>query len=121
MHDIKAGHNQLLMAPLIERYIATVLIVVCTLAIRLVLEPVLANRAPYMFFLLAVVIITRLWGRGPGLTATLLGGIAAWYFLLEPRDSFAIASPSMFSIWRPTSPWGQASAYSVRSHGAYPD
>lgn len=93
MHDIKAGQNQLLMAPLIERYIATALIVVCTLAIRLVLDPMLGNRAPYMFFLLTVVIVTRLWGRGPGLTATLLGGIATWYFLLEPRYSFAIESP----------------------------
>jgi PAS domain S-box-containing protein len=79
--------------PAIERYAATVLAVVCTLAIRLVFDPVLGNRAPYVFFFLTIVVVTRLWGRGPGLLATLLGGVAAWYFILEPRFSFAIASP----------------------------
>jgi PAS domain S-box-containing protein len=78
--------------PAIERYAATVLAVVCTIAIRLVFEPVLADRAPYLFFVLAIVIVKRLWGLGPGLLATLLGGIAAWYFIIEPRFSFSIAN-----------------------------
>ncbi len=77
--------------PPIGRYAWTVLAVVCTLAIRLALDPMLADRAPYMFFFLTILVVKRLWGRGPGLLATLLGGIAAWYFLLEPRFSFAIA------------------------------
>jgi PAS domain S-box-containing protein len=78
--------------PALERYGLTVLAVVCTLAIRLVFEPVLADRAPYLFFVLTIVIVKRLWGRGPGLLATVLGGIAAWYFIIEPRFSFAIAN-----------------------------
>jgi len=78
--------------PPIGRYAATVLAVVCTVAIRLVFEPVLGDRAPYLFFLLTIVIVKRLWGRGPGLFATLLGGISAWYFIIEPRFSFAIAN-----------------------------
>ena len=78
--------------PAIERYALTVLAVVCTVAIRLVLDPVLANRAPYLFFVLAIVVAKRLWGRGPGLLATLLGGIAVWYFIIEPRYTFAIAN-----------------------------
>ena len=78
--------------PAIERYAATVLAVVCTLAIRLALDPMLGDRAPYLFFVLTIVVVKRLWGRGPGLLATLLGGIAAWYFILEPRFSFAIAN-----------------------------
>ena len=76
--------------PAIERYALTILAVVCTVAIRLVFEPVLADRAPFLFFVLTIVIVKRLWGRGPGLLATLLGGIAAWYFIVEPRFSFAI-------------------------------
>jgi K+-sensing histidine kinase KdpD len=79
--------------PAIERYALSVLAVVCTLAIRLALDPMLADRAPYMFFILAIVVAKRLWGRGPGLLATLLGGVAAWYFIIEPRFSFAIANP----------------------------
>ena len=78
--------------PVIGRYASTVLAVVCTIAIRLAFEPVLADRAPYLFFVLTIVIVKRLWGRGPGLLATLLGGIAAWYFIIEPRFSFTIAN-----------------------------
>jgi PAS domain S-box-containing protein len=78
--------------PAVERYAATVLAVVCTLAIRMVLDPFLGDRAPYLFFVLMIVVVKRLWGRGPGLLATLLGGVATWYFIIEPRFSFAIAS-----------------------------
>ena len=78
--------------PEIERYGAAVLAVVCTLAIHLALDPFLGDRAPFLFFVLAIVIVKRLWGRGPGLLATLLGGIAAWYFAIEPKFSFGIAN-----------------------------
>jgi PAS domain S-box-containing protein len=90
--NLQMTHRQKLLQalPAIERYASTVLAVVCTLAIRLGLDPVLANRAPYLFFLLTIVVVKRLWGRGPGLLATLLGGIAAWYFILEPRFSFVL-------------------------------
>jgi len=80
--------------PAIERCGATVLAVVCAVAIRLVLDPFLGDRAPFLFFLLTIVIVKRLWGRGPGLLATLLGGVAAWYFIIEPRFSFAITNPA---------------------------
>ena len=78
--------------PALGRYAATVLAVVCTLAIRLVFDPMLGDRAPFLFFVLVIVVVKRLWGRGPGLLATLLGGIAAWYFILAPRFSLAIAN-----------------------------
>ncbi|HXW16635.1 MAG TPA: PAS domain S-box protein, partial [Terriglobia bacterium] len=77
--------------PAVERYAATVLAVVSTLAIRVAFDPILGDRAPYIFFFLTIIVVKRFWGRGPGLLATLLGGIAAWYFLVEPRFSFAIA------------------------------
>jgi two-component system sensor histidine kinase KdpD len=76
----------------IQRYALSVLVVACALGIRLVLHSILADRAPYMLFLLAVVVVARLWGRGPGLFATVLGGLATWYFILEPRFSFAMGS-----------------------------
>jgi PAS domain S-box-containing protein len=78
--------------PLIGRYVTTVVAVVCTLAIRLVLDPMLGDRAPYMFFILTIVIVKRLWGRGPALLATALGGISVWYFILDPQFSFAITN-----------------------------
>jgi PAS domain S-box-containing protein len=76
--------------PSTQRYATAVLAVVCTLAIRLALDPWLSNRAPYLFFLLTVVLVARLWGRGPGIVSTVLGGLAAWYFVIGPRYSFAI-------------------------------
>lgn len=76
--------------PAIERYATTVLAVVCTLTVRLVLDPMLGDRAPYLLFMLTIVVVKRLWGRGPALLATLLGGIATWYFVIQPRFSFTI-------------------------------
>ena len=80
--------------PTLERYAASALAAVCALAIRLVLDPFLGDRAPYILFFFAIVVVTRLWGRGPGILTTLLAGIGAWYFIIEPRFSFAIASRS---------------------------
>jgi len=92
--NLQMTDRQKLLQPLsaIGRYAWTVLAVVCTLTIRLALDPMLGDRAPYLFFLLMIVVVKRFWGRGPGLLATLLGGIASWYFIIEPRFSFTIGS-----------------------------
>lgn len=74
------------------RYTTAVLTVVCALALRLVFQPILADRAPYIFFFLSIVLAKRLAGRGPALLSTLLGGLAAWYFVVEPRASFIAAN-----------------------------
>ena len=68
------------------------LVVVCALTVRLALAPILGDRAPFIFFFMAIVAAKRFWGRGPALLATLLGGISAWYFILAPSFSFAIAN-----------------------------
>jgi PAS domain S-box-containing protein len=78
----------------VERYAAATLVLVCTLAVRLVLDPILGNRAPYLFFLLAIVVSKRYWGRGPAVLATVLGGLASSYFLLPPRFSLVITDPT---------------------------
>jgi K+-sensing histidine kinase KdpD len=78
--------------PALQQYGLTLLLVICALAIRLALCPVIADRAPYLFFFLVVAAVSRLWGLGPGLFATLfLGGLATWYFLLEPQFSFTFS------------------------------
>ena len=79
------------MFPAAKRYAIAALAVVCTLAIRLALDPWLSNRAPYLFFLLGVVLVARWWGRGPGILSTVLGGLAAWYFVIGVRYSFVIS------------------------------
>lgn len=74
----------------LQRYAAAMVAVICALALRLVFAPLLADHAPFLFFLLTIVVVKSLWGRGPALLATLLGGIAAGYFLLAPPFTFAI-------------------------------
>src|ERR1035441_1309108 len=88
-------------APGIKRYALTFLAVVCTLAFRLALYPVLKGRVPFLLFFLVVVIVKSLWGRGPALLATALGGVSAWYFLIEPLFSFTLANPpDLFNLAR---------------------
>jgi K+-sensing histidine kinase KdpD len=77
--------------PALEQYGLTLFLVICALAIRLAMYAVIADRAPYMFFFLVVAAVSRLWGPGPGVFATLLGGLATWYFLLEPQFSFTFS------------------------------
>ena len=77
--------------PALQQYGLTLFLVICALAIRLALYPVIADRPPYMFSFLVVAAISRLWGPEPGLFATLLGGLATWYFLLEPQFSFTFS------------------------------
>jgi K+-sensing histidine kinase KdpD len=65
----------------------------CHLRISNTLGPVPGNCRPgaLCVFFLVVAAVSRLWGPGPGLFATLLGGLATWYFLLEPQFSFAFS------------------------------
>ena len=79
--------------PGVEHYATAMAIVICTLAVRLALDPLFGNRAPYVFFFLAIVVTKHYCGRGAGLFATVLGGISAWYFILEPRFSLRVLNP----------------------------
>jgi len=76
------------------RYGIAVLCVAASLAVRLVLDPVVGSDHVLFAFILAIVVAARFGGRGPGLLASALSVPAAWYFLIEPRFSFAIARPA---------------------------
>jgi PAS domain S-box-containing protein len=62
--------------------------------IRLTLEPAVGPYAPYLPFVLAVIVSARFLGRGPSFTATVVSALAASYLFLEPRNSFVIAEPA---------------------------
>jgi len=57
---------------------------------RLLLEPLLAERLPFITLFLAVGFAAWYGGRGPGLLALVAGAVAAAFFLTQPRYSFAI-------------------------------
>jgi PAS domain S-box-containing protein len=69
------------------------------LLIRWPLFPLLGYHSELMTFFPAIILSAYLGGFGPGLTATLLGGLAGHYFLVEPRDSFALGDPGIASAF----------------------
>ena len=48
-----------------QRYAAAALAVFCALALPLVFAPRLAERPPYLYFFVAIVVVRGFWGRGP--------------------------------------------------------
>jgi PAS domain S-box-containing protein len=60
--------------------------------LRLYLDPQLTWKAPFIFFVLAIVISSREGGIGSGLMATALSVLAGDYFFLEPRLSFKVTA-----------------------------
>src|SRR5579871_889260 len=75
-------------APSMLRYGVAAAAALVATAVRLALNPVVGPYAPYLPLVLAVIITARYSGSGPALAATALSAASAWYFFLEPRNSF---------------------------------
>ena len=75
-----------------RHYIASGLIVAAALALRLVFDPILGKRAPFLFFPLAILLAARFGGWMPGVVATLLSSFAGFYFLLSPPMTIGFES-----------------------------
>jgi PAS domain S-box-containing protein len=58
---------------------------------RLLLDPLLGDRMPFVTLFLAVLATAWFFGRGSALFALLIGTFGAAYFILEPRGTFAVA------------------------------
>ena len=69
--------------------------VAASAAVRLLLDPILHEHEPYIMFFPAVAFTAWIGGRGPGLLALLLGGVAVVWFLFEPRGTWLILRPEM--------------------------
>ena len=76
------------------RYTLAVALVAAAVGARLALDPLLGSSEPLLVFMLAILAAVRFGGRGPGLAATALSVLGAWFFFIEPRYSFAIAQAS---------------------------
>lgn len=63
------------------------------IAIRLALGPLLSG-VPFITVYSAVLISSLLGGLRAGLTTAAVGGVGAWFFLVDPAWSFAVTSPS---------------------------
>src|SRR5580698_7456508 len=84
------------------RYSLPVVAVLLATFLRLALDPLLASKGPFAFFLLAVLVAARYGGLGPGLIATILGALIGDYFFVEPRFTLPIESsfgnPGLFAM-----------------------
>jgi len=72
-------------------YALAILFVGLVLGARLLLEPVLEGRLPYLFFSAAILFTAMFAGIWETLLALILGFLAAEWFVVEPRYSFMIS------------------------------
>jgi PAS domain S-box-containing protein len=80
--------------PKLFRYVLPLITVCTAVVLRLTLDPLLTWKAPFVFFILAILISARYAGRGPGLAATALSLLAGRYFFVEPRFGFRVLDPA---------------------------
>lgn len=73
------------------RYAAAAAAAVVAVILRLLLDPFVTG-VQFITFFPAVMLVAYLFGSRPGLLTTLLCGIAGWYFVLKPINSFAMLS-----------------------------
>lgn len=68
------------------------------LAIRLAVGDSFPAGFPFLTFFPAIILISYLAGVGPGVVAALLSLAAAWYFLIPPIHSFALAKGTVMPL-----------------------
>jgi signal transduction histidine kinase len=75
-------------------YAFAVLIVALALGLRWLLQGILGGSAPFLVFVVAVLLAARQGGFRPGLLATGLSAAAATYFFLRPVGSLVVRDPA---------------------------
>ncbi len=74
------------------RYGAAVAAVLCGIAVRLAIDPILGNRGAFLFFILAVAFSAWFGGFGPAVVATALGILGIHWYFVPPRYTFSFES-----------------------------
>src|SRR5262249_9655451 len=70
--------------------LAAVGVVVATL-IRLALDPLLNDVAPFVTYFATSILLFLMTGTGPAAFEALVGGVAGFYLFVEPRSSLGLA------------------------------
>ena len=86
--------SRAIIGSVVARYGAALIATTTALACRLALDPLLGNQLPYVTFFGAIAFATWYGGLSAGLTATLLGALAAAWFFIPPRFSLAVSDVS---------------------------
>ncbi|HJR63250.1 MAG TPA: PAS domain-containing protein, partial [Gemmatimonadaceae bacterium] len=80
-------------------YVIAIGLTVGAALVRLALEPMWGGRAPYVLFVVAVLVSGRYGGLGPGLLSTGVAAIAAAYLLVEPSYVWGLRYPADLLGW----------------------
>ena len=77
-----------------RRYGTAFLLVLASLLFRLVLQPWLGLKVPYLQFFPAIMLAAWFGGFGPGVAATILSSAAGVFFFVAPAGSLAVPETS---------------------------
>src|SRR3954454_13235222 len=83
---------------LLRRYVVAGLLTALALSLALLGEGVWGAAATYSFFLGAVMLSSWIGGLGPGIVATVLGTLAADYFVIEPIHSLTFDASRLVQL-----------------------
>src|SRR5262245_1153732 len=72
------------------RYGLAVASIVLAVGVRMLLDPLLGDAFPFATLLLAILVTAWFGGLSPALVATVLGAGLSMWFLLPPRNGFAV-------------------------------
>jgi PAS domain S-box-containing protein len=84
--------------PTAVRYLVAVGLTAVAVALRVVLSPLFGEHVPYLTLVPAVLGASWFGGAGPGLLATALSVLAAWYFFLPPARFALPAAGDIVSL-----------------------
>src|SRR5215831_6906119 len=82
----------------VAQYGFTLAAVALATLLRFALAPLVGEGAPFILYYPTVVLCAWLWGLWPGVLATGLGGLAAWYFFIPLAYSFAFVDRTAL-VW----------------------
>ncbi|MDQ4123710.1 MAG: ATP-binding protein [Acidobacteriota bacterium] len=81
----------------IWRYAIAVILILIIVILKITMQSLLEDSAPFLFFTIAVMFVSWYGGLFPGLFTTLLGATVGTFLFVEPYYSFKINSQSDFA------------------------
>lgn len=77
----------------LARYGVSLSVLLLAVVLRVLLDPLMGDKMPFVTLFAAVPFAAWYGGRGPALAVIILGGLAVDYTYFEPRRSFAVDDP----------------------------
>jgi PAS domain S-box-containing protein len=82
----------------IRAYGAALAVIALAIVARLAIDERMTAGVPFITFYPAIIFATFVGGLGPGIMATVLASLTAWYFFLPPAQSWALGEKEVVSL-----------------------